>query len=270
MIDIARTRRSTILACAVLTALAAPAAADDAELTGFVTYGAGELSGTVTSSDGKPLAGADVYIVPATGAPQQVVTGKDGRYRATIRAGAAYTTVFVKGHVRIGGEISVPTMTAYGEAIEIHDTLPPAVMPKLVSKPWVIPAYSEQAKDKNAWAKAWLMLDIDERGTVTRLQLLRKPGLELDKAAIAEGWKLQFEPARDRVGRAVRTMVLWSFEWPAYWWMLEHKYRINQLPGEVAKVPCRGQGGTSAYFRDCSTPDLSKGFLEAWIDRPRP
>jgi hypothetical protein len=262
--------RTRALACAALIALAAPAAADEEHVTGFTTHGDGELSGTVTTTDGRPLAGVAVHIASASGARQEVVTDASGRYHAVIRNGGAYTVVFVKaGPVKLGGQISVPTRIDEGEAIEIHETVAPAVMPKPLTSPSLIPEYSAAAKDKGVWARAHLMLDIDEQGTVARLKLLGKPGYDLDRIAIREAFRLRFEPARDRVGRPTGALYLWSYEWPSYWWMAQHRFAIERLPEEVAKVPCKGAGGTRSYYRDCSKADPSKGVAEPWIERPR-
>jgi hypothetical protein len=268
-----RITRTLPLACAALLGLAAPAAADD-HLTGFTTHGSGELSGVVTSPDGKPLAGVAVNIAPASGPRQKVVTDAQGRYRAVIKDGGAYALVFVAGDVRLAGQISVPTRIGddkigYDEAIEIHEAVPPAVMPRPLTSALLIPEYSAAAADRGAWTRAWLMLDIDERGAVARVKLVGKPGYDLDRIAIRDAFKLRFEPARDRVGRPTGTLLLWSYEWPSFWWMTDHRFSIDHLPGDLDKVPCKGSGGTHLYFRDCSKPDLSKEPAEPWIERPR-
>src|SRR5689334_18197365 len=113
-----RITRTLPLTCAALLGLAAPAASDDRlHLTGFTTHGNGELSGVVTSPDGKPLAGVAVNIAPASGPRQKVVTDAQGRYRAVIKDGGAYALVFVAGDVRLAGQISVPTQIDGNEAI---------------------------------------------------------------------------------------------------------------------------------------------------------
>jgi hypothetical protein len=239
-------------------------------VNGFTVYGGGELGGIVTGADGKPAAGVPVHIAPATGAPRQVVTDAQGRYRAVIEDNDAHTTVYVKGPVRLTSQISAPVRLPEGEAIEIRETIPPAVMPKALADPSRIPEYSEAAKDRGAWVKAWLMLEIDEQGAVARVKLMQKPGHDLDRIAIRDAFALRFEPARDRAGRPMRTMVMWSYEWPSYWWLTEHRYMPDRLPVSVARVPCRGSGGTHKYQRDCSKVDVSKGMAEPWIDRPGP
>jgi hypothetical protein len=260
------------LACAALIALAAPAApalADDAPLSGFTTYGSGELDGIVTTADGKPAAGVTVYIAPAAGAQQQVVTDAHGRYRAVLKDGGAYTMVFVEGALRVGGQISVPTRVDGGEAIEIHEAVAPAVIPRPLAPTWRVPAYSEAAMGRGVWARAWLMLDVDARGDVARLKLLTRPGHDLDPIAIREAFELRFKPALDRSGRPTSALVLWSYEWPSYWWMTERRYPPGRMPAEVAKIPCKGTGGTFRYYRDCAKPELARGMAEPWIARPR-
>jgi len=257
------------LLCALL-GLAAPAAADE-RITGFTTHGSGELSGTVTARDGKPLAGVTVNIAPSSGARQQVVTDVHGRYRAEVKDGGAYTLVFIKASdaVRLSGQISVPTHVDEYEAIEIHETVAPAVMPRPLSSTSSIPEYSDAAKQRGPWTRAHLLLDVDDRGLVARLKLLGKPGYDLDRIATRDAFKLRFEPARDRVGRPISAMVLWSYEWPSFWWITEQKLPVDRLPSEALKIPCKGAGGTLRYYRDCSTADLTRDAVEPWIERPR-
>src|SRR5262245_16293466 len=83
-----------------------------------------------------------------------------------------------------------------GETIIIHGTAPPAKMPKGKQRYGRIAApYSDEAIERDAWAKAWLLLDIDEHGVVTRLKLLKKPGYDLDQIAIDRGFSMRFDPA---------------------------------------------------------------------------
>lgn len=239
----------------------------DDDLAGFVTHGEGELRGVVTGRGGRPVPGIEVNILPASGAPRRIVTDREGRYRTVLRGGGAHTIVFVQGPVQVEGQISVQSGAA-GEVIEIQDTLAPKVLAELSSKPGVIPPYSEAAKDKDAWTKAWLMLEVDARGLVKRLKLIRRPGYDLERAATEAAWTLRFAPALDRADRPVSSIVLWGFEWPSFWWMLDHRHRIDRLPAEAARVPCRGAGGTFKHYRDCSLPDLNRALVEPWIERP--
>jgi hypothetical protein len=63
--------------------------------------------------------------------------------------------------------------------------------------------------------------DVDERGTVTRLKLLKRPGFDLDKICIDEAFKLKFSPALDDAGRPMKTYMLWTFEWPSWGWLIQ-------------------------------------------------
>ena len=256
-----------VIAGLALLAAGAPAAADPG-ITGFTTHGPGELRGVVLGDDGKPLGGVAVFIVPASGTQHHVVTDKRGQYRTRLASEQAM--VFVRGHVRIGGQLAVEHQGGGGSVVEIRDTVPPKTMPTWRSTYATIPPYSETAKDTNVWAKAWLLLDIDETGVVARVKLLAKPGADLDRIATAEALALRFEPARDGANQPVRAMLLWSFEWPSYFWMLDQKHPFPRVPAAVKRVPCRGSGGTSKYFRDCTEADIGRGLSEPWIDAKKP
>ncbi|HEU0032472.1 MAG TPA: carboxypeptidase-like regulatory domain-containing protein [Kofleriaceae bacterium] len=257
------------LVLASLLVLAGTAAADDAQVTGFVTNGTGELGGTVTTRSGAPLANVQVHIVSHAGDEQVVTTDKQGRYQAKL-AGGEYSLVFVHGDVRIAGHALVPATGADSEVVEIHEALPPAVLPKPKSNPATIPEYSDAAIDRDAWTRAWLMLDISETGKVTRVKLVRQPGYELDAIAVREAFKLEFEPARDRANRPTRALMLWTFEWPSYWWLMRQHAGMKRLPAAVAGVDCRESETKRAHDvrRDCSHPDMTKVISRPWLRRP--
>ena len=203
----------------VLLLLAATAAADSAtprsDITGFVTYGAGELSGTVTSvADGKPLPGVQVHILPNGAKEKIVTTDAKGVFRTKITGGEA-TYVFVEAKVKIIGQVASAVQEGEYEAIEIRETLPPVVQPRSKIPLDTVPDYSGTAQDKNQWTRAWLLLDVNEAGKVRRLKLMNARGLDLDAIAIREAFKLEFEPARDRSNKNVPALVVWSWEWPA-------------------------------------------------------
>lgn len=170
-----------------------------------------------------------------------------------------------------------------GEVIIIDDVLPPPVPAKaknhVESK---APPYSDAAILSNAWTRAWLMLDIDEAGTVTRAKFLKRPGYDLESIAVAEVFKLTFTPARDASNRPVKTIVIWGIDWPSADWLVRvtgtrsampkytyagippRRFRIDELT-----VRCRGTGPSMTLtYRDCSRPDLNQAQHEAWIDRP--
>ncbi len=147
------------------------------------------------------------------------------------------------------------------EVIEIHDRAHPAHDARVTHG---MPPYSDAAIDSNTWARAWLLLDIDANGFVTRLKLLARPGHDLDRIAIERAFATRFSPALDRAGNAVHSQLVWGIEWPAYWWLREHAG--NALP------PCRGSGPlqlgamtSSPVYRDCSEPDLARSVRETWI-----
>ena len=249
----------------LVAALGVPANADT-EVTGFVATGSGELTGVVTDGDNKPLRNIKVHIAPK-GAPEQVVTTDEhGRYRATLPK-AETTYVFVEKHVKLGGQVATNVVEGDAEAIAIHEALPPAVLPKPKTAIDYVPDYSDTAEDKNTWTRAWLLLYVDDTGKVAHLKLLDKPGLDLDKIAIREGFDVRFEPARDRAGNKIAAMVLWTFEWPAFYWMIDHKRSIHRLPPEVGGVQCRNTAPAKA-LRDCSKPSIANAVSQPWIDRP--
>lgn len=245
----------------LLVCAAATASADPHAISGFITSGNGEIKGTVTDAKGAPIAKAVVHIVSSSGAEQTVETDGKGRYQVQLRGGA-YTHVFVDDPARVVGITSTPTGTE--GVIELHEALPPAVMAKPLKKPDQILAYSEEAIDADTWTRAWLMLDINERGVVTHVKLLNAPGHGLDDIAVRGALALRFEPARDRAKKPVRSLVVWAFEWPAYWWMRNGKHLLSRLPGAVADVPCRRADQPRNWDRDCSKPDIAGSLKRPW------
>lgn len=166
-----------------------------------------------------------------------------------------------------------------GETIIIRDHAPgwkPA-QPKSVDGKGVrvAPKYSDAAIEKDAWTRAWMYLDIDDRGVVLRMKFLNKPGHDLEQIAIDRVWKTKFEPARDGLGRAQASTLIFPIEWPSYWWMVKHQGVVTRLPETVGNLPCKGSGNplnldrAHPVYRDCSLPDLSKLPTEPWIYRPR-
>ena len=194
------------------------------------------LVGRVTDVLGKPINDARVYVMPRGGGRLQTVTDKDGRYTIGLADGGAYSVVIAVGRVHTYRQVlvadhaltlldvEVETDITGGEVIRIVDQkLPaPAVPPKPSSEhaQKSLP-YSPQAMERDAWARAFLLLDIDETGHVTRLKLLKRPGFDLDQIAIDEAFKLQFEPALDAAGKPIRTYIVWNMEWPSWGWLVQ-------------------------------------------------
>lgn len=261
-----RTLRWIVLALG----LGGNATADDRPPTdkvhGFVAPSGAELSGRVTDARGNPVEHATVHIVTKRG-ERTLTTDADGRYRADIRERPAL--VFVHGDAQVSGSTVTSQLLDDAETIAVKDVVPPAKLAKPLSDPTIIPEYTTALMDDNAWARAWLLLDVDTSGTVARIKLLSAPGHDLDKIAIRDGFKLTFEPARDRSDKPIRSQVLWLYEWPSFWWMTENNYARRRMPREAFRVPCRGSGPTRDVYRDCSPANLGAAITERWIDRPR-
>lgn len=144
------------------------------------------------------------------------------------------------------------------EVIEVHDRAPqPAQPPEHAHL-----RYSDAAIESNAWARAWLLVDIDSTGFVTRAKLLNAPGHDLDAIALEQAFTARFTPARDRAGQPTRSQLVWGIEWPAYWWSQEHHHSAPY---------CRGSGPLQlgsmygSVYRDCSEPDLARAGTAPWI-----
>ena len=249
--------------CALLLLLAvATAHADD--LTGFVASGTGALSGRVTDAKGNGVANAPVHVATARG-ERIVTTDRSGAYRTQLDG---ETMIFIRDlpGAKIGGETATTVSNGSdGEAIAVQATNPPAVMPKPKSSVTDIPDYSDAAIDKNAWTRAWLLLDVDEAGYVRKLKFLKRPGYDLDGTAMKAAFALRFEAARDVANKPVRAMILWSYEWPSYYWMQELHVAIGSVPPQVLMMPCQKSGEHRAERRDCAGPDLAHGLAESWI-----
>jgi hypothetical protein len=255
-------------AIALVLACAAPAAAEtptQAEVSGFVTYGTGDLAGTVTTLDGAPISGATVHV--ATGAKEHVVkTDAKGVFKVKLfDAGTTY--IYVEDKVKITGQLASAVKEGEYEAIAIRETLPPVVAPKAKIGLDVIPEYSEKAMDKDVWTRAWLLLDVSEAGKVRRVKLINAPGFDLDQIAIREAFKIPFEPARDRANTPVSALVLWTWEWPAHYWLVQNRKYPNRVPPLATRINCKGSGPSKA-LRDCTKPAVAKAVTLPWIERP--
>jgi hypothetical protein len=145
------------------------------------------------------------------------------------------------------------------------------------------PPYSDEAIDKDVWSKAWVLLDIDAHGVVKRVKLVTHPGYGLDEIAIAHAMKMRFDPAEDAQGYAVPSMLLWSIEWPSYWWLVDLDMPPTMVPNFTDSedgfmpgaffVPCKGNGplqfgSLHPTNRDCSPPpDASKIAAAPWVTK---
>jgi hypothetical protein len=163
--------------------------------------------------------------------------------------------------------------TVRGETIIMEGHAPPTVLPK-PRKHYerIAPLYSDYAIEHDTWAKAWLLLDVDESGKVARMKMLKHPGADLDIYAIDRAFGMAFDPALDANGHAMRTQIVVPIEWPSYWWMITFSGVATKIPPNIAHVPCRGSGpmhmgSVHPVYRDCSEPDLAKAATEPWITR---
>jgi hypothetical protein len=291
--------RAAILSVLVLLCVAKTASADAV------------LQGHVIDLLGRPIAGARVHVM--TGADHKIVeTDAAGYYRVdldgdtevSVVIGAGNLHTFRKGTVKDGTikTLDLEVELSDGEIIRIIDSKPPTVPPKLSKDiPHITPPYSEAAVVRDAWARAWLLLDIDETGRVVRVKLLKRPGFDLDEIAVKEAMKLRFEPALDERNKPMRTQMLWSMEWPSHGWLVEHNGTAARLPVEayvidplmrgfggqgqpaapptgasaLSRVPCAGSGPLNLdlrypVYRDCSKPDLYRASELPWLDGTGP
>ena len=65
-------------------------------------------------------------------------------------------------------------------------------------------AVLDEAILKDAWTKAWVLLDIDAHGVVQRVKLLRSPGYGMESIAIKHAMKMRFDPAEDAAATRFR------------------------------------------------------------------
>lgn len=175
-----------------------------------------------------------------------------------------------------------PPMRGRPEVIHLEEPAPPVVRPKVKRYHRKLPPYSDAAILSDVWTRAWMLIEIDEHGTVTRLKSLKAPGHDLDDIAIREAFGLHFEPARDAFGKPMRVWIVWGFEWPANSWLVATTGLSTAMPEDVGfpprpawlNIPCRGDGpmrlGSALYkgYRDCSKPDTSRLDALPWIQRP--
>ncbi|HLL20974.1 MAG TPA: carboxypeptidase-like regulatory domain-containing protein [Kofleriaceae bacterium] len=209
-----------------------------------------QLTGRVTDVLGKPVNNARIYVLSRAGAREEATTNRDGRFRVSVEGSGAYGVVIAKDQVHTYRTVLVqPGMTNVldvevevdvegGEVVRILDRAParPAVAPAPLHDVRRSLPYSEESVERDAWAKAWLLLDVDSYGMVQRLKLLKAPGYDLDRICIEEAFKLRFTPAQDASGKPMRTHMLYSMEWPAWGWLVQGNGVAVRRPRDVDEM----------------------------------
>lgn len=277
----ARVAATSLVLASILAS--GPAAADgDAEC---------RLNGRVVDVNrGGAIAGAHVQITDRTGVRGTATSDRNGGYSVELPPGE-YDVMFAYGAERVTRHVFVTRActTALdaqgdftGEIIVVQDQKPPAVPAQPIGvSPRRAPPYSDEALDKDAWTRAWLLLDVSSDGEVRQFKFLKRPGYDLERIAASEAFRLKFTPARDEHGDPIRVWIVWGIEWPANGWLIAHNLPRTTLPASVGfpphaatlGVPCKGsgpfdQGALHPGYRDCSEPDLSVAGKETWILRP--
>ena len=265
--------RSAVLLLALLLAMVAPARADDS-VTGFEATGSGELRGRAVDADHKPLGHIEVHVVSKNWGEQIVKTDADGNYVVVLKGASTETSmIFVRGHrgAHIGGVVAESTTIDGQEAIEIHETAP-TVIPARPQNEWIrILPYSKKALLDDEWTRAWMTLDIDDKGNVVRAKWIRHPGHDLDDIAVREAFDMRFNPARDAGKKAMPSQIVWMFEWPSHSWLTDHlHFDITRMPSDYIQVPCQKAGEHRHDRRDCSQADVTTSLDETWLAKPAP
>jgi len=237
-----------------------------------------QIVGRLIDDHGRPLEAATVAI-----GSQHVATTPAGVYRlavpgpGTYRVSIDYADAHLDREITVDGPIAVfdSALPVDSEStIVIHDAAPIAVSPERKDDPnWDRQApYSDEAFLSNRWAKAWLLLDVDDTGHVWRLKLLNDPGQNLGPIAIAEGFKMSFTPARDAANRAMPTLLVVPIEWPSYSWEIQRAGTASHFFKRREYMECRGHGPITMdsvvkEYRDCTRPDLANASAKKWIKR---
>ncbi len=261
------------------------------------------LVGKVTDLLARPVPNVRVHVVSKDD-HQVVTTNQDGEYRVlvdgnqtlSVVVGAGEFHTFRRGTIKDGTTLRLDFEVELtdGEIIRIVDDKPPTVPPKLpAGTPRMTPPYSDEAMERDAWGKAWLLLDVDATGKVLRVKLVKRPGFGLDDIAVKEAMKLRFEPALDENAKPMRTSIYWAMEWPSHGWLMTHQGSAARMPIEsysldpfggnfgditlsmgvntLAHVPCLGSGPLNLdraekVYRDCSRPNVTKVPHLPWLD----
>ena len=109
--------------------------------------------------------------------------------------------------------------------------------------------------------------EVDETGAVTRVKLLDHPGYDLDAIAVRSAFALEFDPARDRASRPMRTQMLWVIDWPAFWWIVDQGESVTApIPEAAVHLPCH-DGAPHKIDRSCAPATIANALSAPWITR---
>lgn len=236
-----------------------------------------QIVGKLTDKAGRPLESATV-----TAGDASAITNANGLYRLVLPAPGNYELVFSYADAHTERTLAVEQIATLDTQLDvdseavivIHDPRPLAVPPHPANKyqQRILPPYSDAAIEHDAWEKAWLLLDVDANGTVQRLKFLHEPGHDLKEIAQKTAFEMKFAPGRDANDRPMPALVLWAYEWPAYWWLVQMEGVTNAFSQQAYSVPCRGSGplhirSMHPTYRDCSMPDRELAVTAKWINR---
>jgi hypothetical protein len=249
-------------------------------LAGVAAAGPSQIIGKLVDSHQRPLEAATVSV-----GDQHATSTPAGVYRLLVPGPGTYklSIDYADGHIdreiTVDGPIATldAAMAVDSETvIVVHDTRKAVVAPARTDDPnWSHQTpYSDEAVLSDRWAKCWLLLDIDDTGTVSRLKLLNDPGNSLAPIAIKEGFKMKFSPARDEANRPMPTLLLMPIEWPSYTWLIQRWGTASHFFNRTWYMSCRDQGNpitmdsVDMVYRDCTEPDLANAQMKKWI-RPQ-
>ena len=116
----------------------------------------------------------------------------------------------------------------FAQEAPVEEELPPIVkLPELVPDGFVQAPYPEEAKEAGVEGVVLLLIEIDETGAVTYVEVLAPAGHGFDEAATEAAQQFQFIPAEDTEGP---TPVAIEFE---YGFVLD----VSEVEGALPEVP---------------------------------
>ena len=235
-----------VLALILSPALIASAQSLQVEPPAELTKTRAFVRGVVSNADsGQPIIGAHVTLKQIGTLKHKgkvfarTSTNAKGEFRFTVRA-ARYEVTFRRG----GSSLIRVFKTRPGKVVVVNGRLKQVDGEVIVIRERrrarkaratnfnrrKTPPYSASAIKSNHWARAWMVLEVDTKGVVKRLKFMHRPGYGLDEIAVAQAFKLDFEPSLSEEGKPIKTLVLWSYEWPSYWWLIDHYGVASGMP----------------------------------------